>query len=107
MDQASVSSSGSYEVFDDSVVEYSWPAQASPQLSAILDKYRSSLKEGSFDHGTVVSIMDDFTMRGNWYKSILCELERASMEAMTDAAQVSALNNAMDPSTPACYEEDG
>ena len=56
--------------------------------------------------GMNVSIMDlgydvdesFFTTRG---KTIIREAERASMEAMSGAAQASAMNEAMDPSSPA------
>ena len=102
----SVSSSGSYEVVNDETVEDSFPAQPSPRLGAILTKYGSSLREGAFVDSMQVSIMDlgygvdesFFTVRG---KTILREAERASMEAMSGAAQVSTMNEAMDPSSPA------
>ena len=102
----SVSSSDSYEVVNDETVGDSFPAQPSPRLGAILTKYGSSLREGAFVDSMQVSIMDlgygvddsFFTARG---KIILREAERASMEAMSGAAQVSAMNKAMDPSSPA------
>ena len=102
----SVSSSDSYEVVNDETVGDSFPAQPSPRLGAILAKYGSSLRDGAFVDGMQVSIMDlgygvdasFFTARG---KVILREAERASMEAMSGAAQVSAMNKAMDPSSPA------
>ena len=102
----SLSSSGSYDVVNDETVGDSFPAQASPRLGAILSKYGASLREGAFEPGMNISIMDlgfdvddsFFTIRG---KSIIRDAERASMEAMSDAAQVSALNKVMDPSLPA------
>ena len=102
----SVSSSDSYEVVNDASGVDSFPAQPSPRLGEILTKYGSSLREGAFEDGMKVSIMDlgfdvtdsSFTTRG---KTIIREAERASMEAMSGAAQVSVMNKAMDPSSPA------
>ena len=102
----SVSSSSSYDVVNDETVGDSFPAQPSPRLGAILSKYGASLREGAFEAGMHVSIMDlgfdvddsFFTTRG---KAIIRDAERASMEATSGAAQASALNKAMDPSSPA------
>ena len=60
----------------------------SPRLGAILNKYGASLREGAFEPGMVISIMDigfdvddsAFTARG---KSVLRDAERASMDAMS------------------------
>ena len=102
----SVSSSSSYDVVNDETFGDSFPAQPSPRLGEILSKYGSSLREGAFDAGTNVSIMDlgfgvdetFFTKRG---RTIIRDAERASLEIMSGAAQISAMNNAMDPSSPA------
>ena len=54
----SVPSSGSYDVVNDETIGDSFPAQPSPRLGAILSKYGASLREGAFDVGTNVSIME-------------------------------------------------